>query len=145
MKKSVLTDLFIYSYEIDKEKSSEKKYKIRIVGLVTDEEVAKIKKNEDLLKNLYTSETVSLMDIAMNSEIEGLRIAGAVHTKDGVQLTSNKSIFISEKIDFVCQVEPTNQQETTSRLMLNTTNGSFMVVEEKIVTGNTAGFLSTTA
>ena len=141
MKRSIFTDLFIYSYEVDRKAQAEKKYRIRVVGLVTDEEVAKLSKNNELLKSTYNSETISLMDVASNRNIEGLRLAGAVVIKNNVRIY-DKKVFISEKIDFVCQAEFINQQETLSRLMLNTSNGSFIVAEERVTTDQNIGLLA---
>ena len=143
MKKSVYTSFYVYSPSKEN-KSIETVYGLRVVGFTTDEDFAKMRKEPSLLQEIYTSETVNLLDIASVKDIYGMRIVGIIHSKDGVN-TYDKKIFVSEKIDYISQVEVVNEEDSLLKVIMNGVDGSFMVAIEKPkadVRKNDTGFLA---
>jgi hypothetical protein len=129
MKSNTVVDLVIYTHDVQLSRQIEKSYKLRIIGLVTDTEVAKIKKEKNLLSKVCDSPTIKLGDIALNEHIKDFRLAGIIHAKNGVPVTE-KTLFVSERIDLLNQVECTDSKQNLHRLMLSGNKGSFMIAEE---------------
>lgn len=130
MSKDKYADLYMY-FDTEEQKSvQEKRYKLRIVGLATDEEVSKLLKNNSLVKNVATSPTVSLKEIAKNDSVENLRLVGVVYSVDGKAVNDEKMLFISERLMFISGITHIGEQGELYQLSLSGQEKTYIVVTE---------------
>ena len=80
--------------------ASEIEYSGRCLGLLTDKEYADIVGNALSRRKLYTVETTPIRDLLRVDNVEGLRLAIAIKSKNAAA-AKKQAVFITEPIDFV--------------------------------------------
>lgn len=130
MSKDKYADLYMYFDTKEKTEIQEKRYKLRIVGLITDEEVSKLLKNNSLVKNVVTSPTISLKEIAKNESVEDLRIVGVIYSVDGTDINNEKMLFISERLMFISGITSVGENNELYQLSISGQEKTYIVITE---------------
>lgn len=124
------TNLYMYLNTDDKKKQ-EKEYSLRIIGLISNEEVAKVLKNDEIVKQIITSPTVSLQEISYNDDVTGLRIVGVIQSTDDQPTLDKKKLFISEELELISGVFELDKDKDLYQISITGKKGTYMVFTDK--------------
>lgn len=106
------------------EKKKQLNYDGRCLGLLTKEQYAGLLERPELINKVMTVETTPIKDIGVLDDIEDMRLAVALKSKDGKNITK-KMLFVSEPIEHVSQLN------THDEITISGKNGSFMFITEE--------------
>lgn len=90
----------------------------RLLGLLTRQDFEEVMALEGRQNKLFTVKGASLADVTARKDISGLRLAVALHKKDGKPVVG-KHLYITEELGFVykfkegeddCQITTDNQE-----------------------------------
>lgn len=135
MNKTHLVKLYLNPATSSREQTTEVEYKLRIIGLINDEQLAKIKKDKSLVKKLITSPSISLDTISTNRSLDNHRIVGVIHEKNGKPEIALDKLFVTEKIeDITCMSKRFASNGGFSdpyvKLTIIGKKGTFMIFED---------------